>query len=92
MEEELDFAGHPVLGGAAVLHEKYRSGEVETWAIRMKTTTLRVRTEKRGKTFFSTMYQPPAVFGASGITSTQELMRALNLDVEDLYYRTYPWR
>jgi trans-2,3-dihydro-3-hydroxyanthranilate isomerase len=86
-EEELDFAGHPVLGGAAVLHEKYASDAVETWTLRMRKGDLRVRTEKRGEAYFATMYQPPAIFGAPEISqaSGRELMSALNLDTGDLY-------
>jgi trans-2,3-dihydro-3-hydroxyanthranilate isomerase len=34
MEEELDFAGHPVVGAAAVLHEAYARGrERARWTI-----------------------------------------------------------
>jgi len=87
MEEELDFAGHPVLGGAAVLHEKYGSKEVEAWVIRLRKSTISVRTEKRGRGYFAAMRQPPPVFGPSTVpqADTQELISALNLRVGDLY-------
>ena len=36
-EEELDFAGHPVLGAAAVIHSQAPSeGESRTWTIRLR--------------------------------------------------------
>ena len=86
MEEELDFAGHPVLGGAAVFHEKHGTMEVETWTVQMQKSTFKVRTERCGVGYFATMYQPPPVFGASSIPrlSVQELMNAISLDVKDL--------
>jgi trans-2,3-dihydro-3-hydroxyanthranilate isomerase len=87
MEEELDFAGHPVLGSAAVLHKKYGIVEVENWIFRMRKNDVRVKTKKRGGAYFATMYQPQADFGASAIPqlAAQELISAPNLKVDDLY-------
>jgi PhzF family phenazine biosynthesis protein len=87
MEEELDFAGHPVLGAAAVLHEKYGHMEAEAWVLRLRKSSVRVKTERRGGGYFATMYQPPPVFGPSIISQVdaQVLIGALNLKVEDVY-------
>jgi PhzF family phenazine biosynthesis protein len=44
-DEELDFAGHPVLGAAAVLHELLDDGQpTEQWALRLAERTVDVRT------------------------------------------------
>jgi PhzF family phenazine biosynthesis protein len=44
-DEELDFAGHPVLGAAAVLYRMLSSGEqYERWALRVAERTIDVRT------------------------------------------------
>ncbi|MEU7901232.1 PhzF family phenazine biosynthesis protein [Nonomuraea sp. NPDC049152] len=44
--EELDFAGHPVLGAAAVLHERAgaKPGEERAWTFELKAGTVRVTT------------------------------------------------
>jgi PhzF family phenazine biosynthesis protein len=85
MEEELDFAGHPVLGAAAVLHEKYGNNESETWRIALNTRTIEVSTKRNGKSYFATMTQPRAKF-ISSIELPGEieaLMHAVNLGVDD---------
>jgi trans-2,3-dihydro-3-hydroxyanthranilate isomerase len=43
-DEELDFAGHPVLGAAAVLHGMLTGGQEEQWALRVAARTIEVRT------------------------------------------------
>jgi PhzF family phenazine biosynthesis protein len=87
MEEELDFAGHPILGATAVLHEKYSNRESEAWVVQMRKSTVRVRTERRRGAYFATMYQPPPIFSTSAISEldAQVLLGALNLKVEDIY-------
>ena len=62
MEEELDFAGHPVLGAAAVLHEKYGQKVSETWRIVLNAGTIEVSTRRIGKSYVATMNQPEARF------------------------------
>lgn len=64
VEEELPFAGHPVLGAAAVLH-RYLAPEAteKDWLIRLAAGDVPVKTEKVGKHFVSTMNQGAAIFG-----------------------------
>lgn len=45
--EELDFAGHPVLGAAAVLHERL-GGDTQRWTLELPAAVLTVDTERRG--------------------------------------------
>jgi trans-2,3-dihydro-3-hydroxyanthranilate isomerase len=62
----LDFAGHPVLGAAAVLHWERRSASREaTWQIRLSGRPLTVRTNltSEGEALFVEMNQGVASFG-----------------------------
>ncbi len=45
--EELDFAGHPVLGAACVLHELHGDTAPESWTIALPARTVRVTTRRR---------------------------------------------
>jgi PhzF family phenazine biosynthesis protein len=44
--DELDFAGHPVLGAACVLHELQGGAASEQWTMRLPARTVRVITER----------------------------------------------
>jgi PhzF family phenazine biosynthesis protein len=87
MDEELDFAGHPILGAAAVLHEKFGSGPAETWYIQLRKNTISVKTLKDSDSYDATMFQPAARFVSVVETPTHvaEIVTALNLDGSDLY-------
>jgi hypothetical protein len=41
--QELDFAVHPVIGAACVLHALHGSQDSEAWTLRLKARTVRVR-------------------------------------------------
>ncbi len=86
VEEELDFAGHPVLGAACVLHERLMgASERETWRIRLNRSVAPVSTERREGWYSATMEQGAPVFGE--ITSAElraEYAAALSLAVDDL--------
>ena len=45
--EELDFAGHPVIGAACVLHALAGTGGTERWTLQLKARTVTVETERR---------------------------------------------
>src|SRR5271163_1021666 len=86
MEEELDFAGHPVLGAAAVLHEGHFPGDDSVaWTIMLPRKTVPVATRRTGILYRSEMDQGIAQFGH---TLTDEeakvFLRALNLDGNQL--------
>lgn len=58
VEEELPFAGHPVLGAAAVLHRTQRPADIScTWTIRLPAGDVTVRTESRQDNFLCEMDQ-----------------------------------
>src|SRR4051812_33271377 len=44
---ELDFAGHPLLGAACVLHEIRGGAEAENWSFVLRRKTVTVATERR---------------------------------------------
>jgi trans-2,3-dihydro-3-hydroxyanthranilate isomerase len=60
---ELDFAGHPLLGAAAVLHERLGSTQARTWSIQLPTRTVAVQTVPSGSTYRATMDQGRPDFG-----------------------------
>ncbi|MEU9160897.1 PhzF family phenazine biosynthesis protein [Streptomyces sp. NPDC048424] len=45
---ELDFAGHPLIGAAAVLHALHGAADHEAWTLRLPARTVEVTTERRG--------------------------------------------
>ena len=64
LEEELPFAGHPVLGAAAALHLRAGLGaEVKTWRFALGAGERTVRTAHRGAWFKAAMDQGRAEFG-----------------------------
>lgn len=51
--EELDFAGHPVLGAASVLHQQHAGDEVRGhWTLELSSGPLTIETERRGPNAF----------------------------------------
>ena len=64
VEEELPFAGHPVLGAAAVLHRAQAPDVDEaSWRLRLPAGEVSVTTRKTGGHYRAEMNQGPAVFG-----------------------------
>src|SRR5215831_19776436 len=86
VEEELDFAGHPVLGAACVLHERLAgAGERETWRIRLNRSVAPVTTERHEGWYSATMEQGIPTFGAVATSDLRaEYAAALSLSVDDL--------
>jgi len=83
--EELDFAGHPVIGAAAVLHAVHGTDRDEEWAIRLPARTVVVRTTRRGPGIFAaTLDQGRAqFFGAPTGLDRTEIGRWFALDAND---------
>ena len=57
MEEELDFAGHPLIGLAAHLHEEYGSKKRHEWKIQLKSKKVRLISHFKGCCYSATMDQ-----------------------------------
>lgn len=91
-QEEMDFAGHPVLGASAVLHYLHAAGsERAEWIVELNKKTVTVVTEKKGSSFKATMNQGEAVFGKTlKEEETKALLAGINLTPDDLYPGLFP--
>src|ERR1039457_2165332 len=80
-DEELDFAGHPVLGAAAVLHTLLPAAEPEeNWALAVAQRTVDVQTRGAGRWVDATMDQGVPKLGPAITGELAEAYRdALNL-------------
>lgn len=64
MEEELDFAGHPIIGAAAILHDLYSPAkQQDNWTIQLNAKSVEVRTVKHENYYSAQMNQGKAEFG-----------------------------
>jgi PhzF family phenazine biosynthesis protein len=91
-EEELNFAGHPVLGAAATLHDLHRPTENKVeWTFELNIKTVKVTTEKKGQGYDAVMNQGTAEFGkVLNEAETQAILKYLDATPEDLYPGLYP--
>ncbi|QES58478.1 PhzF family phenazine biosynthesis protein [Streptomyces venezuelae] len=63
LDGELDFAGHPLIGAAAVLHALHGTADRELWTLRLPGRPVEVATERRGPgRYTSLLDQGPAAF------------------------------
>ncbi len=86
VEEELPFAGHPVLGAAAVLHRKfYPQSQSRAWNLKLPSGQIRVTTANRGDAIMAEMDQGEIVVGET-LTEAQlpPILGRLGLEVADL--------
>jgi trans-2,3-dihydro-3-hydroxyanthranilate isomerase len=65
LAEELDFAGHPVLGAASVLHDHLGGDTTREWAIGLRAKTVTVQTTREGSVFSATLDQGRPEYGQS---------------------------
>jgi PhzF family phenazine biosynthesis protein len=81
--EELPFAGHPVIGAAAVLHERSAAGDTKHWHFVLASKTVQVRTEVTDGGYTGWLDQgAPEFLGA--VDDRDRIARAFNLDTDDL--------
>jgi len=81
MEEELDFAGHPLLGAAAALHEqRLPEKQVASWTIELRHKTIPVTTTREKSWYRANMNQGEAEFGKTlSMEESKPFLAALNL-------------
>ena len=91
-EEELAFAGHPVLGAAATLHDLLRKDEQHAeWVFELNEKTVHVTTRKNDTGYDGVMNQGKAVFGkVLDPAETAALLSCINAVPEDLYPGLFP--
>ncbi len=87
VEEELDFAGHPILGAMAAIHEKlYMEEKSITALFELNNKTLQAESIKKDGCFQTTMNQGIPVFLESVEGEWKNtFLQALNLTPENLY-------
>lgn len=61
--QQLEFAGHPILGAAAVLHDRYGGDAMRRWTIELSARAVTVQTTRAGTMFRATLDQGRPEFG-----------------------------
>jgi trans-2,3-dihydro-3-hydroxyanthranilate isomerase len=91
-EGEMDFAGHPVLGAAATMHDLYKRDENKVeWTFELNVKTVSVITEKNGARYEAVMNQGKADFGrVLDEAETRSVLECIDALPEDLYPGLYP--
>lgn len=87
IEEELDFAGHPILGAAAVLHEQIANEEQKgQWIFELPKKTVFTTTLKKEKSYLATMDQGKPYFELPlELEKKSQLLKAFNLSEKDAH-------
>ena len=86
VEEELDFAGHPVLGAAAALQHLTDSKEARTWRIILNAGEIAVRTHPSSQGYWTEMDQGAATFEqARSQEATEHVLNGLGLEPRSLF-------
>ena len=89
VEEELDFAGHPIIGLAAHLHELSGDSNQKEWIIELNKQSVYVKTNKTEKYYHASMAQGrPEFINTLGCDDHEEIILSLNLKPENL--ASYP--
>ncbi|MCP4116079.1 MAG: PhzF family phenazine biosynthesis protein [Desulfobacteraceae bacterium] len=84
MEEELDFAGHPLIGLAAHLHEEYGSRERHEWNIELRSGNVRLISHAKGDYYSASMeLGAPEFISILKPSESLGVLSALNLDEEN---------
>ena len=92
VEEELDFAGHPLLGAAAVLHhaavehDGLHSDGLQDWRLTLNSRTVTLTTERKTERFFeAAMDQGRAAWGTEAEGAVRaSILQGLGLGESDL--------
>ena len=86
MEEELPFAGHPVIGAAAVLHSELFLTEDEVrLEFEIHDRTINLTSRRQGESYFAEMDQGGATVEPPIPPESNEVfLKALNLSITDL--------
>jgi trans-2,3-dihydro-3-hydroxyanthranilate isomerase len=90
MEEELPFAGHPMIGAAALLHHLHQPAEHAQWTLHLPSKTVQLNSRRMAQGFYAEMDQGQAEFGQQlSSQAAAEFAGAFSLSNSDLDPR-YP--
>lgn len=81
--EELPFAGHPIIGAAAALHETVGREEGQKWIFDLADKSVTVATRRTGSGYFGLLDQGPAHF-LGEVPACEEIAAAFDLTLADL--------
>jgi trans-2,3-dihydro-3-hydroxyanthranilate isomerase len=81
--DELPFAGHPIIGAAAVLHHRRAAGGVQSWRFQLRSRTVEVTTEVTGGRYSGWLDQGAPEF-LGPVDDGPRVAHAFNLTPEDL--------
>ena len=85
VEEELDFAGHPIVGLAAHLHDESGENEPQEWKIDLNKKSVIVKTRKTEQYFHASMGQGvPEFICTLSNAQTEQALTALNLTTNNI--------
>lgn len=86
MEEELPFAGHPIVGAAALLHSEFFSTEVEAhFEFSLQGRSVKAVSRREGSAYVADMDQGLATVELPiPAARNEEFLKALNLSIADL--------
>jgi trans-2,3-dihydro-3-hydroxyanthranilate isomerase len=85
LNEELDFAGHPLIGAACVVHSLSNVEKHAVWTLMLKSKTVNVATERVEGGFRAVLDQGrPEFLGEVPLRRRAEFAAALNLGAGDL--------
>jgi trans-2,3-dihydro-3-hydroxyanthranilate isomerase len=90
MEEELPFAGHPIIGAAALLHHLHQPAEHAQWTLHLPSKSVQITSRRQGQGFYAEMDQGVAEFGhVLSLPAAREFAAAFGLSEAELDTR-YP--
>jgi trans-2,3-dihydro-3-hydroxyanthranilate isomerase len=82
--EELPFAGHPIIGAAAVLHHFSGRGASADWQIELASRSVAITTSRTAGGYFGLLDQgAPEFLGA--VARARWVAQAFNLEISDLH-------
>lgn len=87
VREELDFAGHPLLGAAVAIHERVKLRRpTSTWIFELRKKSVEVRVEKKANPYYAEMEQGVPTFGPRlSSPQTDYFLKHYGLRRKDLY-------
>lgn len=82
--EELPFAGHPVIGAAAVLHHTMAPEPSRSWRVELPSKTVSIATRRTSSGYFGMLDQGAPEFSGT-VRCTDSIARAFGLEPADLH-------